>query len=310
MSIILAKSVFNDEVERVISIVLNEANSEKTAVVYEAEIRKFLTFSAGRGAQSPAQAVGVYKRHLQDEGYAASTINKKLSAIRKFFKMAQREGLIPADQASKAQSVESIPQRGQKKGNWLDVEGMRALLNFPAEEDENEDLVVRDRAIIAVFLSCALRSFELAGLTWGQVQSRKYGDRTIWQLEDIQGKHHRVRTVPIADYAVKALADWRFLCPDPANNRRVFVSMGPDGEWNASITTNGIWRIIKHRAAAAGFPEISVHDLRRSAATLLYRRTENIKQAQHMLGHSSVAVTEKYLDTALDVPTVVDAMEL
>jgi len=306
---LIVKTQFNDQVESVIQMVVAETNSEKTAQVYEDEIRKFLAHSAGQGVQSPAQAVGAYKRSLRERGYKPATINKKLSAIRKFFRVAAREGLIPADLASKAESVESIPVRGQKRGNWLDAAGMRQLLNFPVEEGEDERLVVRDRAILAVFLACGLRVFEVAELVWGQFRKREMGGKIVAQFEDIQGKHHRVRTVPVASYAVALLETWHALRP-AGDSERIFVSLTPSDEWNGQITTNGLWRVVKKRAGAAGLPQISVHDLRRSAATLLYNRTDDMKQAQFMLGHTSMAVTERYLDTSLDAPLVADAMEL
>ena len=99
---------------------------------------------------------------------------------------------------SRVKSAKSI---GVRAGNWLSLKQAQALLNAP---DITTKKGLRDRAIIAVLLGCALRRSEVAALTMNHVQQRD----GRWCIVDLYGKHGRVRTVPMPVWVEVAIDAW------------------------------------------------------------------------------------------------------
>jgi hypothetical protein len=113
-----------------------------------------------------------------------------MSAIRKLAVEATDNGLLAPELAAGIQRVKSAKSIGVRMGNWLSLKQAQALLNVP---DITTTKGLRDRAIIAVLLGCALRRSEVAALTMSHIQQRD----GRWCIVDLVGKHNRVRTVPM-----------------------------------------------------------------------------------------------------------------
>lgn len=290
-------------VDQVIHMTVNSLDSPKTQQVYEAEIERFMAFWQGNRTLSPSAALDAYKQSLLREGLANTTINKKLSAVRKLFHTMDREGLLTHQQARSIDKVKGLPVRGKKLGVWLTLNQMKALRDAP---DPGTPKGLRDRAILAIFLACGLRQFEVAMLTWDQLRQVD----GVWALVNIHGKHHRFRTVPVADWAAERLLEYRSLFNDPHTEGPIFRSIDRWGNWGDGLSagSGGIWSIIREYAETLGYKDVSPHDLRRSAAKLVNERA-GLEQAQKLLGHQSVQTTERYLDTTIDLEGVAKAME-
>jgi site-specific recombinase XerD len=72
-----------------------------------------------------------YRAAMLEKKLVASTVNVRLSAVRKLVAEAQRNGIIDAEEAANLAGVPNIPQRGTRLGNWLTREQARDLLNVP-----------------------------------------------------------------------------------------------------------------------------------------------------------------------------------
>ncbi len=101
---------------------------------------------------------------------AASTVNVRLSAVRKLVEESRRNGLLSAEAASSLTDVPNVRQQGTRLGNWLTKEQARELLTVP---DRSTMKGKRDYSILALLVGCALRREELACLDVETIQMRE-----------------------------------------------------------------------------------------------------------------------------------------
>ncbi|WP_051978969.1 tyrosine-type recombinase/integrase [Edaphobacter aggregans] len=124
------------------------------------------------------------------ESLSPSTINVRLSAVRKLVGEARRAGMIDQEEAASLTDIPNLRQRGTRLGNWLTREQAKELLAVP---DRSTLKGKRDYVILALLVGCALRRNELAELEVEIVQQRE----GRWVLADLEGKGRRIRTVAI-----------------------------------------------------------------------------------------------------------------
>jgi integrase len=128
-----------------------------------------------------------YRAQLLERGLASSTINVRLSAVRKLVAEARGNGLIDAELAAAVDGVENVAQRGQRIGNWLTRAQAKELLRLP---DRATLKGRRDYVILSFLVGCALRRSELAALKVGDIQLRD----GRWVIVDLVGKGRRLRS--------------------------------------------------------------------------------------------------------------------
>jgi site-specific recombinase XerC len=135
---------------------------------------------------------------MLEKGLSASTVNVRLSAVRKLIGEAQRNGIIGAEEAANLAGVPNLSQKGTRMGNWLTREQAKDLLTVPGRSKIKGK---RDSAILALLLGCALRRQELASLDIELREGR-------WVLPDLCGKGGRVRTVAIPLWVKHGIDAW------------------------------------------------------------------------------------------------------
>jgi integrase len=124
------------------------------------------------------------------ESLSPSTINVRLSAVRKMVGEARRAGMIGQEEAASLTDIPNISQKGTRLGNWLTREQAKELLAVP---DRSNLKGKRDYVILAQLVGCAPRRNELAELDVETIQQRE----GRWVLADLEGKGRRIRTVAI-----------------------------------------------------------------------------------------------------------------
>jgi site-specific recombinase XerD len=284
----------NEAAEVAIQIVLDSLSSSHSKRAYERHIREFIAWhQSSRQTAFNKAAVQRYAAELRECGISASTINQRLSAIRKLAQELADNGGLDAQVAIGIRVVKGMRQEGIRSGNWLNKEEAQLLLNAP---DTNTTKGARDRAILAFLIGCGLRRAEVVNLTFDRCQQRD----GRWVLVDIVGKRNKIRSVPIPAWAKGVLdvyAD-KSGVTDGIIFRRITKGSRIVGE---RMTEQAIYNVVGEYAASQGLGKLAPHDLRRTFAKLAHKGGAGLDQIQLSLGHGSIQTTERYLGVEQDL---------
>lgn len=282
------------EWEKLKALALDSVTSLHSRRAYAAALDNFLGWYLGASRAPFSKAVvNAYKAHLEAAGLSASTINVRLSALRKLVAEAADNGRIPQELAASIARVRGVGQRGVRLGNWLDRRQAERLIQAPNAATLTGK---RDRALFAVLLGCGLRRSEAVGLTFAHIQQREQR----WVIVDLLGKHGRVRSVPMPSWAKAAIDRWSMAAG--IHSGQVFRPINRGGRLtHESLGDKSIWWILRKYTPALGFTNLAPHDLRRSYAKLAHQGQAPIEQIQISLGHASIQTTERYLGVRQDL---------
>lgn len=277
----------NADLSPIIQLVLDGLTSSHSKRAYEKAITDFLSWYQEQGKPGLNKAVVQrYKTVLQENGLAPSSINQRISAIRKLAQEASDNGLLDQTYANGVARVKGVKQNGVRSGNWLSKGQAQTLINAP---DTSTLKGLRDRAILAIMVGAGLRRSEVAILNLKDIQQRE----GRWVIVDIIGKGNRVRTVPIPAWAKVAIDEWITAGNIDSGNvfRRVNKGDHISGD---SMTAQAIRDVVKEYADGLGY-QVAAHDLRRTFAKLAHKGGSGLDQIQLSLGHASIKTTERYL---------------
>ena len=164
-------STAQDSVRPIVHLVLDSLISDHSRRAYEKALLDFLDWHAEQGRPPLSKAlVQAYKVKLQRDGLAPSTINQRLSAIRKLAREVVDNGLVDQTLANGIKTVKGVKSVGVRSGNWLTREQAQTLLDTP---DTSTLKGLRDRAMLAVLIGCGLRRSEAAALTFSHFQQQE-----------------------------------------------------------------------------------------------------------------------------------------
>jgi site-specific recombinase XerD len=131
-----------------------------------------------------------YVTWLGEMKFSPSTINQRLAAIRKLATEAQRCGYVDSETAQAIITVAGVSQKGRRLGRWLAWEEARTLLQAP---NPHSIRGMRDRALLAVLVTCALRRGELSRMNCEHLAMRD----GRWVFLDFLGKGNKTRSVAV-----------------------------------------------------------------------------------------------------------------
>jgi len=276
-----------------VRVVLNSLPSPLSKRVYTMAIRDFLQYwQVHEEPVLDKLFLQTYIAHMQDEDIGESSINLRLAAIRKLAREASELQIWPDTVSAAFSSVKNIPQRGKRTGNWLSLEQAQQLINAP---DISTPIGLRNRAILATLLGCGIRRRELVNLSIDQLQLRD----GRWVIADLVGKRNKTRTVTVPTWTKQAID--AYLNATGILSGHLFQAMSKGGHIQRdNISAETVRDVVKTYAHQCGF-EISPHDLRRTYAKLALKNGAKIEQIQLNLGHQSLATTQVYLGTDLDL---------
>lgn len=279
--------------ERVKLLVLDALPSAHSRRVYAKALDEFRLWVAHSGADGFTKAtVQRYRVHLETLALAPSTINVRLTAVRKLAQEAADNGLLNAELAAAIGRVKGAPQKGRRLGNWLNREQASELLKGCHGDTRKE---LRDRALLCLLVGCGLRRAEAAALTLAHIQQRE----GRWVIVDLVGKRGRVRSVPMPSWAKAALDRWT--AEAGITDGAVFRAVDQAGRVaGQGMTAQAVFMIVRGYAEKIGV-SFAPHDLRRTFAKLAHRGGVALEQIQLSLGHDSIVTTEKYLGIRQDL---------
>jgi integrase/recombinase XerD len=225
-----------------------------------------------------------YQPTVRGTARTVASQNRVLSAVRGFFAFLAREGYLahnPAQALRLSKEPDALPK------NILTPDEARRLIEAP---DTHTLAGYRDRTLLEVLYSTGLRKSELRNLTVNDV------NREEELLRVNRGKGGKDRVVPLSAVACQYLENYlTAIRPDLLKGRdtdRLFISIR-DG---LPLGVNAIGRIIdKYVRQARVKKHVTCHLWRHSCATHLLKNNANLRHVQEMLGHKSLATTERYL---------------
>jgi site-specific recombinase XerD len=240
------------------SAVLNSLSCPDAQRGYRHAIDEFVDWYCSEPRLSFSKTVVVrYRMHLESRHLAPGTINLRLGAVRRLAYEASDCGLLSADLAAGIRRVKGVKKLGVRLGNWLTADQGQALWQAPDRERLKGK---RDRALLAVLLSCGLRRHELAELTFSHLQQRE----GHWAIVDLSGKAGHVRTIPVPAWVYGLVDEWTKAAGIEAG--RLFRRVSSAGRaWGQGVTEKAVWHVVKEFAAKIGVTKLAPHDLRRYA---------------------------------------------
>jgi len=216
-----------------------------------------------------------------------STIARKLSALRTFFRFLVRRGVMSTNPAERVLT----PRRGRPVPNYLPVDDMFRLLDGVKGESV---LASRNRAILETLYSTGVRVAELAGMDVGDVDFDGGFVRVI-------GKGNKERLAPVGE---KALACIRAYI-DKRGNATGSVLTGNEplflNSRGGRLSTRSIARLLEKVVRQLGLLRpISPHGLRHTFATHMLDAGADLRVVQELLGHASLTTTQRYTHVSID----------
>jgi integrase len=231
------------------------------------------------------------------ESLSPSTINVRLSAVRKMVGEARRAGMIGQEEAASFTDIPNMSQKGTRLGNWLTREQAKELLAVP---DRSTLKGKRDYVILALLVGCALRRNELAELDVATIQQRE----GRWVLADLEGKGRRIRTVAIPIWVKQGIDVWT--TGAGIDKGRLLRSVSKSGRVNRdSLSDWAVWAVVEQSSKQIGIERLGA-DLRRTCAKLCRKNGGDLEQIKFLLGHSSIQTTERYLGSEQDIEIAVN----
>jgi integrase/recombinase XerD len=213
-----------------------------------------------------------------------STVGRRLSVFKRFYRWAVRENLVQQDPTLRMEA----PRQRMRTPATLSEQQVEALLAAPRTD---EPLGLRDRAMLELLYASGLRVSELVGLQSVHVGLREGVLR-------IMGKGSKERLVPFGDEAGEWLrryvADARGVILAGQVSDALFITArgGP-------MTRQMFWKLIKKHALEAGITQpLSPHTLRHAFATHLLNHGADLRVVQLLLGHADISTTQVYTHVA------------
>jgi integrase/recombinase XerC len=235
---------------------------------------------AGRILAANRLDIRGYLACLKQRGAKKSSMMRKLAAVRTMYRYLWRDGVIASNPASSV----ATPKQDKPLPKALSVDAAQAVVESPRGSG---GVALRERAVLETFYSTGARLSELTALNVGDVE---------WDagLVRLYGKGRKERVVPIGSKALAAIRAYRDAVGG-GHSGALFV-----GKTGQRLSSRTIARIVKTAARAAGAPEVSPHTLRHSFATHLLEGGADLRAIQDMLGHASLATTQRYTRVTVD----------
>lgn len=262
--------------------------SRHTVAAYSADLAGYAEFLEVRGQPWDGvdrTALRTFMASLASEGLSRRTCARKMSALRSFYKIMQRDGYIENDPMLGVRS----PKTGRYLPSFLSPEAADKLLRAaPVSQEEKADpQELRDRAIVELLYASGLRVSELVTLELGQIDTELKEAYVI-------GKGNKMRVVVIGEVALAALEEYlqrgRPVLVKGSAERALFVN-----RFGTRLSDRSARTIVDEWRKRAGLPDhISPHTLRHSFATHLLDGGADLRVVQELLGHASLNTTQIY----------------
>ena len=262
-----------------------------TVQTYEEGLREFESYLNLRDDGLSLEKVDTdlirdWMESLMDKGNNASTINKKLSALRSFYRYALKRKLVDADPAH----CITGPKKSKPLPQFLREREMDNLLDVIEWGDNYKD--VRARTILLLFYEAGLRRSELTGLNDADV------DFETKQLK-VTGKRNKQRVIPFGEELSLVLSHYIAIRDEQVvRKEKDALFLSDKGE---RMTGDQVYAIVhKYLSVVTSLKKRSPHVLRHTFATAMLNNGAGLESIKNLLGHESVSTTEIYAHTTFE----------
>lgn len=285
-------SAWVDEFARYLSA--ERGRSPHTVAAYRGDVTSLLKHATGRGRARPGEIdlddLRSWLAWLRSSGMASATVARRASSARVFTAWAHRTGRLAADVGARL----SVPRVARPLPTLLTPDQAADVLDSLAlDAAEDDPLVLRDRAVIEFLYATGIRVAELCGLDIEDLDESRRAVRVF-------GKGGKERTVPYGAPAEAAVRSWR----DRGRPHLVTAGSGAalflgarGGRMDPRVARRLVHAAVSREPHA---PDLAPHGLRHSAATHLLEGGADLRSVQELLGHASVATTQRYTHVSIE----------
>lgn len=264
--------------------------SDLTIKNYGEDLRAFKEFYGNlEGCHSwksiDSDIIRDWMESMMDKGNNATSINRRLSALRSFYRFALARELVDKDPVHGVTG----PKKGRSLPQFLKENEMDRLLDAESWTESFED--VRDRTVIITFYETGIRLSELIGLDDSMV------DFSNRQLK-VTGKRNKQRVIPFGEELLATLRDY-MKCRDKEANRQseaLFVSAKGQRMTSSQVRE----AVRKNLSKVCTLKKRTPHVLRHTFATAMLNNKAGIESVKKLLGHESLSTTEIYTHTTFE----------
>ncbi len=263
-------------------LAIERSAPENTITAYESDLADFALWLDEAGIaldRVEGSDLARYTSHCTNKKLKATSIGRRLSTIRQFYRFLLEEGLVKADPTRDL----TIPKRGKYLPEVLSHEEVDRLLASP---NISTPMGIRDKAMLELLYATGLRVTELVGLNMTNLNLH------VGYLI-CRGKGDKERLVPMGESSRRWVKEYIDLV------RPSLVKSASDvlfcSNRGGAMSRQNFWYMIKRYALSAGiFKSISPHNLRHSFATHMLAGGADLRSLQMMLGHADISTTQIY----------------
>ena len=270
------------------------AYSPHTVTSYGNDLREFEAYLANtenvlKTHEADADLIRGWAMELMAAGRSATTVNRKLSSLRTYYKYLLKKGAIAV---SPMQSVHG-PKKKKPLPQFVRESDMERLLDDTLTDDSWQGR--REHVIIQLFYETGIRLSELVGLNVGDVDLVR---KTI----KVTGKRNKQRIIPIGDSLAQNLKtyigekDVEFGLSSTLNPQPLFIT-----DKGARVYPAWVYRLVrKNLSQVVTLKKRSPHVLRHTFATAMLNGDAELEAVKELMGHESVSTTQIYTHTTFE----------
>ena len=278
-------------IEKFLDYLRDELNrSGRTVESYEKDLWSFERFFKNIDSQLSWQSVDAdvirqWMESMMDKGNNAASVNRRLSALRSFFRFALSRKLVESDPAHLIKG----PKKGKRLPQFVRENEMDALLD---KQTWGTDFTcVRARIIIMVFYETGIRVSELCGLSDQDVSF-------VNQELKVTGKRNKQRVIPFGEELADGLKEYIRLREATVERQCDALFVTKKG---ARITIHQVYKIVREQLQrVCNLKKRSPHVLRHTFATAMLNHNANLESVKKLLGHARLSTTEIYTHTTFE----------
>ena len=264
--------------------------SEKTVVSYGTDLEKFECYLKGldsglRLENADADIVRGWILEMMDAGMAETSVNRKLSTLRAFYKYLLKKGVITVD----PMLVVKGPKRKKPLPAFVKESDMDRLLDGGSFDDSFSG--IRDKLVMSVFYETGMRLSELISLNDSDVDLHK-------SVFKVTGKRNKQRYIPFGEQLKAEIETYLGVRSRDVKNHCEAFFVRENGQMLYPMM---VYRLVKQNLSkVVTLKKRSPHVLRHSFATAMLNNEAELEAVKEILGHESITTTEIYTHTTFE----------